>query len=1614
MFKSGFLGILLVLLMPTVALATDVPGGTISFATVWKAAGNPWRLQGSLTIDKGALLILEPGVVVETASATGIQLNVRGSLLVEGTAASPVSIQLQANNIEVLGTVVADHLTVVGGQPAFSISNGGSVDFENGVIKGCQQAMWLAKGEATLRSSVIHGCTPAATSPLISIADPGAKTTLVHNTFFDNGGVAIEGLMPTRNTDLSITVHDNIIMGRGYYGVRLANVRAPVVHHNAVWGFLISNYLGVSPGEGSVNANPLLQDFAKLSENSPVRNAASDGTDMGAFPYAGHPVHPLLLEGILRSDRTLTGDNVVTGDLRVPPGVSLTLAPGARVTVTNLKNGPDNGTVPVKVIIEGPLKAEGTADAPIRFHRGSTEAPAAELHGEATFQHAEVEGGLLIRGTATFQDSTLTGILDVYRVGGTGSATLKDSALMLSSSLVTEDNSTTTVENLTLSGGRLEARGNSTLTAKKVTATQGGVSVYDSATATVTDSSFMEGGPCLRVAGGSLTFERGSLQKCINAVEATGGIVNVSYSLVRDNTRKAPAMAGGFHLANASASIVHNTIVNNAWGGLSIATQPQNTVEIRDNIIHANEHVGIEVVPATNISIHHNAVWGHADNYRGNPTLGSGSLTEDPLLVSPRHVTVMENSPCRNAASDGTDMGAFPYVPVPAASIALDRYSVTLPGNSTSQVIARVLDAAGLELPRAVVTWSVPAEVGTIDSSGKLTAGCALGSYPGAVVATAGALSTSADVTVTLGPVQSVTLTPSQVTLRIGETQQFSVSAPDACGREVPTTRRWDVSKLSLGNISTSGLYVAGTQVMSEAKGILVEVGGLFAYASVNIQPGPVQTVKLSPAHLTVAANSQAQVSAVALDRVGNPVSADISLRVVRGGGTLDAANRFTAGTVAGSFPRTLEASVDGVTATADVTVTPGSLVRFDVVPSLNEVTTRSTRQFTAQGFDAWGNKWTLAPTWTVTNPSLGTIDSKGLLRTGTVAGLYSGGVKATTEGISRSVDVRVLPGSLSRLALTPPFTTLEPEGTQQFGVMGVDADGNPVVISPVWSVELPGAGSITSGGLYTAPKVAGTYSYSVRVAAEHLSLYATVYVKPGAISRLEISPAAPTVALKDTVPFQVKAFDAFDNEVTSFSASWSVVKGGGSISASGVFTAGTVAGTFADTVQVSVAGVTKTASVTVTPGAVSRVVLSPQGPTVPAGSTVAFSAKAFDVYGNEVTSAPATWKVVNGGGSIDGAGVFTAGIVVGAFPGTVQVSVGGIVEQTSVSVVAAAPSRVVLSPQNPTLPAGGTVTFSARAFDVYGNEAPAYPATWKVVNGGGTVDASGVFSAGTLGGTFLNTVQVTVGSATGTTSVTVTSTTPNPEPGEPSRIVLTPQNPTLSAGSSVTFRAQAFDALGNETTRYPATWKVVNGGGSIDASGVFTAGSVGGTFSNTVQVTVGSVTVTTSVTVTMPNPEPGEPVRIVLTPQNPTLSAGSSVTFRVQAFDALGNETTRYPATWKVVSGGGSIDASGVFTAGSVGGTFLNTVQVTVGSVTGTTSVTVTATTPNPEPECQRSSDCGGGETCNAGVCEAPPVSGEKEGGGGCSSSGSGTSVFGLLVLVMLALESRKRRAAR
>jgi PKD repeat protein len=92
---------------------------------------------------------------------------------------------------------------------------------------------------------------------------------------------------------------------------------------------------------------------------------------------------------------------------------------------------------------------------------------------------------------------------------------------------------------------------------------------------------------------------------------------------------------------------------------------------------------------------------------------------------------------------------------------------------------------------------------------------------------------------------------------------------------------------------------------------------------------------------------------------------------------------------------------------------------------------------------------------------------------------------------------------------------------------------------------------------------------------------------------------------------------------------------------------------------------------------------------------------------------------------------------------------------------VANALDHIVVSPSSVTLAPGETQLFTATGYDQYGNEVSGLTFTWEVVNGGGIIDSSGVFTAGTTAGQYTDTVRATANGVSGYASVTVSGSQP-------------------------------------------------------------------------------------------------------------------------------------------------------------------------------------------------------------------------------------------------------------
>ena len=271
---------------------------------------------------------------------------------------------------------------------------------------------------------------------------------------------------------------------------------------------------------------------------------------------------------------------------------------------------------------------------------------------------------------------------------------------------------------------------------------------------------------------------------------------------------------------------------------------------------------------------------------------------------------------------------------------------------------------------------------------------------------------------------------------------------------------------------------------------------------------------------------------------------------------------------------------------------------------------------------------------------------------------------------------------------------------------------------------------------------------------------------EPGTLASLSISPNPQTLVVNGTQQFTATGSDGSGAGVT-VSPTWSVVAGGGTISTSGMFTAGTTTSTYTNTVQATSGTLTSTATIIVINGPLASIVVTPTPATMQTGATQQFTAVGKDAGGNVVPLTP-VWSTVNGGGTIGASsGLFTAGSTAGTYANTVKATSGAISGTATVTVTAVvvAPTlaTITVTPNPASLLTNATQQFAATGRDANGNVFAITP-VWTVVNGGGVIDAnSGLFTAGTVTGTFSNTVRATSGTIVGSATVTVSSTAPTP-----------------------------------------------------------------------------------------------------------------------------------------------------------------------------------------------------------------------------------------------------------
>lgn len=216
--------------------------------------------------------------------------------------------------------------------------------------------------------------------------------------------------------------------------------------------------------------------------------------------------------------------------------------------------------------------------------------------------------------------------------------------------------------------------------------------------------------------------------------------------------------------------------------------------------------------------------------------------------------------------------------------------------------------------------------------------------------------------------------------------------------------------------------------------------------------------------------------------------------------------------------------------------------------------------------------------------------------------GVWSGNVTVTTAAAVNNISLfystySLVSADFSVLADSRYTTLALVSGNNQSGVVNttlaqsltvktMDLYGNPIpnvnltfliaAYPPGSTGQALGSSGATTGldgrasTSITLGRKTGTYIITARINAlnsQELTIFANATA--GAVAIVKITPLISIIPKGASQQFIAQLMDQYENVVTGFNPTWSVTEGGGTIdSTTGVFTAGDVSGTYANTVK--------------------------------------------------------------------------------------------------------------------------------------------------------------------------------------------------------------------------------------------------------------------------------------------------------------------------------------------------------------------------------------------------------------------------------------------------------------
>ena len=409
-------------------------------------------------------------------------------------------------------------------------------------------------------------------------------------------------------------------------------------------------------------------------------------------------------------------------------------------------------------------------------------------------------------------------------------------------------------------------------------------------------------------------------------------------------------------------------------------------------------------------------------------------------------------------------------------AIAVTPALPSIPAGTTQQFTATgtFTDGSVQDVTMSVAWSSSAAGIATISNdSGKQGLATSLSSGTSTITATSEAIAGSTTLTVTPAVLLSITISPINLTIAPGTSQQFTAigTFTDNSTQDLTASALWASSDDSFATIGSTGL---ATAIADGSTTITATSGTVTGSTTLLVSEAVLVSIAISPTATSIPAGATQQFTATGTFSDSSTQDITGAVHWSSSDGTVATISNTpgTSGlaTGIGTGEVTINATSGSVNGSADLTITTASLLSISIAPQDSSISLGSSQQFAATGIysDNSSQDLTQLVTWSSSATGVATFGTQpGLVVS---AGTGSTTITATSGPVFGSTTLTVSPASLVSIAVTPANPALIAGTTQAMIATGTYTDGSSLDLtnSVAWSSSDSTKASISGTGLVT------------------------------------------------------------------------------------------------------------------------------------------------------------------------------------------------------------------------------------------------------------------------------------------------------------------------------------------------------------------------------------------------------------------------------------------------------------------------------------------------------------------------------------------------------------------